>query len=114
MKKTVRELVEAIVADGCSVYGNDDGNGCGGPFSYSSSDLQEMLDEDELDGYEVLDSDGETWDGRSTVKEVIADTLDMMRHDKNDGTQWLLAERVDFDGSENPYRHYLLLWEVKA
>jgi hypothetical protein len=113
MEKTVRKLVEDIVADGSCVLTQDAGNGSGGPMSLSTTDLQELINDDSVDDYDVLDEDGDVWDGRCTVAEMISDILNSNGVTDSD-TQWILAERVEWtDGCQNnPYRHYLLLWEV--
>ncbi len=109
--KTVEQLVRGIINEGCGVYTNDAGNGCGGPTYID--DLGELLESGDIDNYKVIHN--ELWDGRGTVIEMIKETLDAHGHDKNDtATGWILAEKVEWiDGcANNPYRHYILLWEV--
>ena len=105
--KSVTELVQAIVDDGCGVYTNDDGNGCAGPMYCDEHGLRQMLEDEASDEYEIVT---ETRRGEPAAK-IIKETLKAHGHDLNDGTGWILAEKVDDEGS-NPYTHYLLLWEV--
>jgi hypothetical protein len=87
----------------------DDGNGCAGPMYRDERSIRQMLEDEDADEYEIVK---ETWRGTPAAK-VILSTLKAHGHDINDGTAWLLAKKVDDEGS-NPYTHYLLLWEVRA
>ncbi len=97
-----RTLASKIMDDdrNASILTNDAGNGCAGPSSITADDLAEMIADGTIDGYAIIDDPAT----------IIADTLKAHRLDI-DPASIVLAERCDGDGS-NPYRHYLLLWEV--
>lgn len=105
--KSVTELVQAIIDDGCGVYTNDDGNGSAGAMYYDERDLRQMFEDEAADEYEIVT---ETRRGEPAAK-IIKETLQAHGHGLSDGTAWLLAEKVDDEGS-NPYTHYLILWEA--
>jgi len=109
--KTVTEIVEAIIADGCGVYTTDGGNGCGGPGYLDPDTLQDMLEAEELDDYEFIGA--RTWDDREETGDIIESTL-WAHNDEHNETHWLVAEKVEWTAGcqNNPYRSYLLLWEV--
>jgi len=106
----IRNLVEKIVEAGDGVYSNDAGNGSGGPGYYQSEELERLLETDAIDDYDIVDD--MTWDSRSSHDQIIRDTLSA-HNDIGNPTVWILAERVEWTNGcqNNPYRHYLLLWE---
>jgi hypothetical protein len=103
--KTVEQLAKQIIDEGCCVYTNDAGNGCGGPGSLQPEELESMLDDGELAHFEVIGD-------REEVAEIMGATLQAHNH-KEDGTRWIVAERVEWTEGcqQNPYRSYLLLWD---
>jgi hypothetical protein len=110
-ERTIESMIKAIIADGCGVYTNDAGNGCGGPGFLGPQELEEMLEADDFAEFEIIGH--RTWDNLEATSEIISNTLRAHDH-KPDGTKWIVAEKVEFtDGCQNnPHRVHLLLWEA--
>ena len=102
-QKTVAELMRDIADDGCYIYTNDDGSGCGGPGDLSPDEISDMLADGRAEEYCIVDT--------PTDAETDLLHISMAAHNfdaKTYPTQWIIAMRQDDDG----YQHYLYLWEI--